>query len=83
MEKDTIINLGFLLSKHAEKPVKTELYIDELQAFIRTLNYYYIPKPKIENKLEELKNEMLETENINTFEKLKYCRSILKELKGE
>lgn len=62
-----IINLGILLSENAEKPKDVNIYVDECQAFLNTLNYYYIPKSKIKEKietLEKLQNEFKNNEEL-------------------
>ena len=51
-----VINLGCLLSEHATKPKDKNLYIDIVHSFLNTIDFYYIPKNKIENKIKELEN---------------------------
>lgn len=52
-EESTIINLGYLISNHAKNPKNKNLYIDVVKVFLNTLDFYYLPKDKIREKIEE------------------------------
>lgn len=52
--ESTIINLGCLVSEHATKPKNKDVYIDVVKVFLNTLDFYYIPKHKIDKRIEEL-----------------------------
>lgn len=82
MDEDlgNIINLGILLSEHAEKPKDINIYIDEAQTFLNTLNYYYISKDKIKEKIKDLRKK---TANVVTDEVNEIIINVLQELLEE
>lgn len=49
---ENIINLA-ILCENAEKPIDKNIYADEVHAFLNALDYYYVPKSKVREKIEE------------------------------
>lgn len=78
-----IINLGILLSEHAEKPKDKNIYVDEAQVFLNTLDYYYIPKSKVREKIKQLEKENNNHTYTDSKEENEDMIELLKELLQE
>lgn len=91
-EESTIINLGCLVSEHATKPKSKDLYIDVVKAFLNTIDFYYIPKYKIDKRIDDLQQSCNDCHFRGSickdFKVLKQCTvqltiKNLQDLKGE